>query len=618
MSYDVNDGPDPAQKSASPVQANGFDVPSNVDSDPNNASPDASSPGKIPPFQPANESPSNSFLPDISIVSVPSPQASPAGDPGNYEYQAQSSAAPATPTPQSVGQSSPGNDPANISPDPVAQILSNFGADPVAQPAPSYNGPTNNSPDQMAQIHSVFGANPKHAGSNYGLDYPDTTPQNTLPNQAFSTSLPSVVLVGGHSLVRAAGGAVVIGSSTLAPGSQATIQTHIISAGSTNVAVGGSSYLLPTSVGGIVQEAPEQQDTLVLVGGQPLVKAADGAVVVDGSTTVAPGAQATAQGHIISTDSSNIIVDGSSSYVLPTSEGGQAAPLPSPVLVDGQSMVGATDGAVIIGGSAIVTPSAQATVQGHLISVGSSNVVVDGSSNYAFPTSAGGVVQITPLINPTSPIMIAGQPMVKAADGGLVIGRNMLTPSARITDQGHVISVGPSKVVVDSSSYALPTSAGEVVRGASLQRGDAPLLVDGQPLVEAANGEVVVGSTTLNPGAQVTIGGHTVSEGASNVLVDGTSYALPTSAGGMVQDKGSSTDGSEGSTHLTPSQTVSRADIEAVMTAAQTGTRAVEKVDASATSARQKSTAPSSAVRLVGWPWIVLAVGMIIIGPGLR
>ena len=493
------------------------------------------------------------------------------------------------------------------SPDPVAQINSIIIPSPQGSPAPS-SAPYNLSPDQVAQINSVLNANSNLPASNdAGIGSSGFTNQPGSPNQVPSNGAPSPVLVGGQSIVKGTNGAIIIGSSTIASGSQGTVAGHVISAGSSSVAVDGSSYPLPPSEGSTVQTVPQQQSAPVLVGGQsivrgaygaviiggstiapgsqstikghiisagpsnvvvdgsiyarptnvggvveaaaqptaapvlvgnqPIVKASNGGVIVAGSTTIGPGTQATVQGHVISAGSSNVNVDGAN-YALPTSQGGtvQAVAPPSPVLFDGQSMVKATGEGIVVGGSATITPGEHTTMQGHAISVGSSGLVVDGSSSYAMPTSAGGVVQTASQANPSTPVLIAGQSMVKAADGGVMIGGTRVAPGAQITDQGHVISVGPTNVVMDgSNSYAVPTNVGGVVEGASSLLTSTPVLVDGQPLVEGANGGLIIGSTTLTPGAQITDQGHLVSVGSSDVVVDGSIYQLPTNAGEVIE-----------------------------------------------------------------------------------
>jgi len=365
------------------------------------------------------------------------------------------------------------------------------------------------------------------------------------------------VLVGGQSVARASNGGVIVGSSTIAPGEQATVANHVISAGPSNVVVDSSSFALPTSAGAILQQAsaqqqaaiqqqaPAQQPTPVLVGGQSIVKVSNGGVVI-GSSTLAPGAQTTVQGHVVSADPSNVVVDGSSSYALPTSAGAVLQQAPeqqqTPVLFGGQSIARASNGGVVVGSSTLAL-GAQATIQGHVVSAGPANeagpanVIVDGST-LALPSSAGAVLQ-TPLPQ-QAPVLVGGQSIARASNGGIVIGSSTLAPGSQATISGYMVSAGAGSsgnVVIDGSTQALPTSAGAVLQTPAPQQQQVPFLVGGQSIARASNGAILIGSSTLAPGAHTTVAGHTISAAPNNanLIIDGTTQTLPTNAGALLQ-----------------------------------------------------------------------------------
>ncbi|KAL6720098.1 hypothetical protein ACLMJK_002019 [Lecanora helva] len=510
---------------------------------------------KIPPSQGTNSEGSANPGQDLNPESPSNPSIGPnAGNPSDSNQVHPNAGSP----------SNPGQDTPSISPDQVSQVNAIFNAPSYGNPDQGSNAPgllpqqvakiksvinaypqgspgSGNAPSdipsgEIAQINSILHENEQQGAWKNGMDKSGTAYKSAASNEPLhENSIVAPVLVGGQTLAKAPAGAVVIGKNTLAAGSKTTIQGHFISVGSTDVAIDSSSYPLPTSVGAIVQAAPQNQGTPLLVAGNTFVKAANGAIIVDGSTTVAPGTQATVQGHLISADPSGIVVDGITHNLLPGNTD-PPTPLPSPVLIDGKSMIAAAGGGIIVDGSTTLTPGAQATVHGDVITIGASNVVIDGSRTYAIPTNVGGVVEAALPMEPTSPVRIAGQAVVKDADGDLIIGGATLTAGAQTTDNGHIISVGASNMVVDGRTYALPTGTGEIIQQSSLQPADAPVLIGGHPLVEAASGDLIIGGVTLTPGAQATIQGHKVSEGASSVVIDGSSYALPTSVGGMVRE----------------------------------------------------------------------------------
>ncbi len=360
----------------------------------------------------------------------------------------------------------------------------------------------------------------------------------------FIQPTPTPVLVAGNTIANAAGGGVVIASSTYTPGAQGQVAGTSFSVGSDNIAVGGSTHALPAS--------PSQ--TPVLVGGQSVARASNGAVVV-GISTIALGAQATVSNHVISAGPSNAVVDGNS-YALPPSAGAvlqqaPAQPHPgvlqtTPVVVGGQSIVKAANGGVVIGESTIA-PGAQATVQGHVVSAGPSNVVVDGISSYTLPTGAGAIVQQAPAqqqaaVQQQAPLLVGGQTIARASSGGVIVGSSTLAPGAQATIQGHVVSAGPANaagsahVVVDGITQSLAANAGAVLQTPAPQQ--APVLVGGQSIARASNGGVIIGSSTLPPGASTTIAGHIISAGpgsSNNVIIDGSTQALATTAGAILQ-----------------------------------------------------------------------------------
>lgn len=138
-------------------------------------------------------------------------------------------------------------------------------------------------------------------------------------------------------------------------------------------------------------------------------------------------------------------------------------------------------------GTVTIAPGAQTTHSGHIFSVGSSFVLVDGSS---FD------LQSSPAGTPGSPSTSSLSQQDSVGGGGVVMGTMTFPSGAQTTySSGHTISVGSSIFAVDGSSYK-----------------------------EVAGGGLIFGTSTLPPGSQVTESGHVISVGSSSVVIDGTSY----------------------------------------------------------------------------------------------
>ena len=377
-------------------------------------------------------------------------------------------------------------------------------------------------------------------GNNYAL--PDTAGATLQQQQAPAAQPQSApAIVAGQTVSRASNGGVVVGSSTIAPGKQATISGQVISAGPSNIAIGGSTYTLPSTAGAILQTpAPQIQPQTAFVGGQSIARASNGGIVI-GSSTIAPGSQATISGQVISAGPTNVAIGGST-YTLPSTAGAilqTPEPQPSvPVEIGGNSIVKASNGGVVIGSSTIA-PGSKATISGQVVSAGPSNVAID-SRTYALPSSAGGVLETpAPQTEQEVPVQVGGNSIARASNGGLIIGSSTIAPGSEATISGQVISAGSTNVAIGSSTYDLASTAGAVLQTPSpVTASNAPVVVAGQTVARASNGGLVVGTSTIAPGAQATISGHVFSAagtGATNIAIDGSNYALPTTAGALLE-----------------------------------------------------------------------------------
>ena len=305
------------------------------------------------------------------------------------------------------------------------------------------------------------------------------------------------ILIAGQPVVRAPGGGLVIGSSTVPPGAQVTISSHTVLAGFSSVLIDGRTYALSKSAGVTLQQPPSPSASPLLIAGQSVVRDPSGGLRI-GDSTIASGSQNTFSDHVISAGISSILIDGST-YALSKSAGAilQQARVPSasPVLIAGQSVVGDLSGNLVVGSSTIASGS-QMTLSGHVISAGSSLVVIDGST-YALPKSIGTVDQ-----RPDKPQAIT------LADGAIVSAGGT---RAIMSGTTYSIASDGEDLIANGRTIPFPTKQGTV------------FTIAGNAFTAAPTGFVIAaGETVALDGSAVTIGATVVSLGPSGLQI-GTS-----------------------------------------------------------------------------------------------
>ncbi|KAL8950862.1 MAG: hypothetical protein Q9222_003116 [Ikaeria aurantiellina] len=311
--------------------------------------------------------------------------------------------------------------------------------------------------------------------------------------------------IGGHTIARAPDGGAVIGTATVHPGQGQVIGGTPVSIAPHAVIVGGSTFAVkPPSKPASSAAAPA------------ISKAANGGLII-GTKTVMPGQADIINNHRVSVGSSNVIVDGKS-FPFPAVT---PAPSKGTINVGGVKIAHGSGNAVVIGGSTYV-PGAQITMSGHTVSIGQDAVAVDGIA-HSLPTPPPS----------RSPLLIDGQSVRKASDGNVIVGSSTISPGNQATMNGHVVSVGHNgNIIVDQATYALPKSAGPVqIPDSESGLPGSPLLVDGHAVSKDAKGRLVIGSATVPPGSQTTLAGHVISAASDNVVVDHSTYAVPSTAG---------------------------------------------------------------------------------------
>ncbi len=167
-------------------------------------------------------------------------------------------------------------------------------------------------------------------------------------------------------------------------------------------------------------------------------------------------------------------------------------------------------GGGLVVGSKTIMPGNQDSINGHEVSVGPSNVFIDGKT-IAFPAT-------TP--PPAVPLNIGGVQVSRGPGNGVVIGDSTYKPGAHVTVSGHTVSVGSAEMEIDGTSHTIPSTPAA-----------SPLLVGGQSVSKASDGRVIIGTATLTPGSETTVDVHAISIATNAVVIDQSTYALPSQPG---------------------------------------------------------------------------------------
>lgn len=172
-------------------------------------------------------------------------------------------------------------------------------------------------------------------------------------------------------------------------------------------------------------------------------------------------------------------------------------------LIQGPEISIAPDGRMIIG-SVTTLNGARATVAGAELSVGDGHVEI-GSSTYSLPmpdTNSAAAGEF----------FVIGIGMKMDSNDRMWLLSFTVTLGRPATISGHVISMALSKIVVDSSTYALPVSLA-IFLGANV------LFIDGKSMQRASDGSLLVSGSSLALGSQTIISRHTFSVPISSLFL---------------------------------------------------------------------------------------------------
>lgn len=240
---------------------------------------------------------------------------------------------------------------------------------------------------------------------------------------------PTAFVVGGSTIVKAANGGVIIGTSTYPPGSQAQISDNLFSVGISSIVVDGTitSYAIP---------APSSVDKFLL-DTSPISRASDGGAIFEGGT-IGLGSRSSINGHVISVGASTVVLDGTS-YALASSAGAiLQCPRPQP-----KASVTLTNGAVLTPGGIAATIS---------------------RTTYAIPSDNSGLVEsgriVPPLTEPAlqSVLTVVGQTFTAASTGFAIGGQNLALNGTAMTFDGTLVLLGLSGVQLGSKTIPLASA----------------------------------------------------------------------------------------------------------------------------------------------------------------
>lgn len=319
-------------------------------------------------------------------------------------------------------------------------------------------------------------------------------------------------LIGGKAIRTASAGALVVGEQTIAQGESATIDGSIISVGSNDVAVEGKIYAHPWATSPTTLAVPAP----LVVAGHAISTAPRGGLVVAGKT-IAQGSQATVAGTLISVGSSNIVL-GSSTCAFPGVS--SAIQTPAPMFIGGQALQAAVNGGFMVG-DLTITQGGQITISGTLLSVGSSKIVIGtstfglptGTTSVLTRTPlliGGNTVQIA-----SNGGILVGTDTVAEGTQTIISGVVISIGSSALVINGTTHSFNPTGIAIptgDSNDEIILTQGEVVTKGGSVIAYSGAAV---STFVEKSN--IVVGTATIPLEALVT--GAAASQGALGGLI---------------------------------------------------------------------------------------------------
>ena len=403
---------------------------------------------------------------------------------------------PVTPANAAFGANDPLADPSATSPDvpiPSHDDSSASSADPK-----TYLHPSSGLGDDLHQQTQGLGALIYNAFGKYGPDIGGIA--QTVKSISFPTAdIQKVSIGGGQILSVDPSGLVLEGNKYSVGGPTMTLSNNIYTIGP-QLKSGNSASNEEDS---LIKSAVPFPNTLVIAG-QTVLPNPTGFDIAGSS--VFPGSSAvTISKFPVSLDLSGILAVGSSSFSLP----------PQSVFTVGTRSFTANPTGFVLDGATITPGAVAQTVDGTVVSLGSSGALTLGSTTISLQSPS-------PTPTTTMAFTVAGQTFTPNPSAFSIAGTTISAGGPAVNVAGTVISLQPSGTLILGAS-AIPLLASQT---ASQQ----VLKINGFS-VEAQPSLAIVDDVTIRPGApDVTVDGKNVNLEAEGSTLDiGTGhFAMPT------------------------------------------------------------------------------------------
>ena len=327
--------------------------------------------------------------------------------------------------------------------------------------------------------------------------------------------------------------AVIAGTTIAAGGSPSSTGGALISIhpGASGIVVNGESHPLSVPVVGS-PTAP----FVITAGVQTISGIVQGstAAVVAGTTIAAGGLPSSINGAFVSVHPGaySIAVNGESQSLPKPVPAPVAAASPLPLATVGSQIITASPGAseVYYAGTTFSQNGPHATIDGTDVYVGTSGLIVSGSSTVAIPVA------------PSSGFSYEGEPGVvtfTAADhtftfspSGIAVAGTTIQSGSVAVISSTTISYGPSGLVIGTYTIQIPTPPPQTGSGfGSLGAGPTYVFtLGGQTFTANPTAVIVSGTTLTDGGSAITISGTPISLGSSGIVIASSALPIPPGA----------------------------------------------------------------------------------------
>ncbi|KAL8786595.1 MAG: hypothetical protein Q9195_008152 [Heterodermia aff. obscurata] len=245
------------------------------------------------------------------------------------------------------------------------------------------------------------------------------------------------------------------GTTLTRNGAHATIDNTDVYVGVSDLVIGGSSSVALPTLG-----SPQLSATPIATIGGQTISAKAGEIYYAGKTLSQDGAHATIADTDIYVGASGLVIGGSSLVPFLTMNSNHLTA--TPIATIGSQTISAIpgDSMVYYAGTTLTQNGAHATIDNTDVYVGSSGLVIGGSSTVAIPRlSPSSVTASSPEAAELQTITLGGQTL-SADKTAVYVGKSTLAVGGpAVTVSGTPISLGSSDIVIGSTTYTIPSSA---------------------------------------------------------------------------------------------------------------------------------------------------------------